>query len=96
MSFNLCFLITCSFFRLAVAEALDVPSTPSLDLPMPLRTHAFLWQPPDFAPEHPCFYYSLLFSPPALSGESSVGDGLEALAGGRRGEREVKGEKRAG
>ena len=39
------------FFRLAVAEALDVPSTPSLDLPMPLHTHAFFWQPPDFAPE---------------------------------------------
>lgn len=35
------FLGYMQFFRLPVAEALDVPSTPSLDLPMPLHTHAF-------------------------------------------------------
>lgn len=45
------FLGYMQFFRLPVAEALDVPLTPSLDPPMPLHTHAFFWQLPDFAPE---------------------------------------------
>lgn len=45
------FLDYMQFFQIGCCRSSRCPIHPSLDLPMPLRTHAFFWQPPDFAPE---------------------------------------------